>query len=287
MGTARDPIDTDPARTWVWPAGAAVLATAAIILTVSLFVGPAGIAGGRQPDREPGDRSPVLVRAWFVGRTADGPRLFAEHREFGGRPDALAWSLQSVVAGTALDPDYSSPWPRGAGVSDAHRRDEMLVVDLAGPVVRRPASMDRTTAQIALQQVVRTAQDVSGSRVPVTFRLGGRAASVVLGLDTSAPLDRAADDTVLAPVSISSPVDQSFVGDPFTVRGRASTGAARVRWELRQAGGVVRRGTASTAGCCTRAPYSFTVTAPPGTYTLVVHDQSDRASSDSKQVRIS
>ena len=54
--------------------------------------------------------------------------------------------------------------------------------------------------------------------------------------------------------------------------GRASTFEANVVWELKQGDMTVRHGFTTAQECCTLSPYSFTVTAPPGTYTLVVHD---------------
>jgi hypothetical protein len=46
-----------------------------------------------------------------------------------------------------------------------------------------------------------------------------------------------------------------------------------VQWELLRDGAVVRRGYTTARECCTLSPYTFRVTAAPGTYTLVVHDE--------------
>ena len=43
-------------------------------------------------------------------------------------------------------------------------------------------------------------------------------------------------------------------------------------WELKQGDRVVRNGFTTATECCTLSPYTFTVTHPPGDYTLVVHD---------------
>ncbi len=43
-------------------------------------------------------------------------------------------------------------------------------------------------------------------------------------------------------------------------------------WELKRGAPTVRNGFTTAEECCTLAPYSFNVTAPPGDYTLVVHD---------------
>ena len=58
----------------------------------------------------------------------------------------------------------------------------------------------------------------------------------------------------------------------FEVTGLASAFEANVVWELTQGDRVVRHGFTTAAECCTLSPYSFTVTATPGDYTLVVHD---------------
>jgi hypothetical protein len=45
-----------------------------------------------------------------------------------------------------------------------------------------------------------------------------------------------------------------------------------VVWELKRGDQVVRSGFTTAQECCTLSPYTFTVTATPGDYTLVVHD---------------
>jgi hypothetical protein len=232
------------------------------------------------------------VSVYFVGATGAGPRLFRERREFGGRPDALTWSLFNVIQGTALDPDYSSPWPSGAKVTRAQREGEVISVDLSGPVLQRPASMGREEAAIALQQVVRSAQDVTRTRLPVIFLHDGQPASTILGLPTAQPIGRTGDDGTLAPVSIASPSEQAYVTSPFTVRGHASAFEADVQWELMQGGVVVRHGFTTARECCTLSPYSFRVKAPVGAYTLVVHDENASggegtpSSMDSKKILV-
>jgi hypothetical protein len=54
----------------------------------------------------------------------------------------------------------------------------------------------------------------------------------------------------------------------------------------------VRHGFTTARECCTQSPYSFTVTAPPGDYTLVVHDTDESdgegvgTSEDTKRVKV-
>ena len=265
---------------WIWVTAGTVAATAATIGAVTLVTGPPG-AGGVVP-RPPDDHlttTPQLVTVYFVGDTGAGPRLFAERREFGGRADVLRWSLSNVVSGNAQDSDYTSRWPSGASVAGARLRYGVLSVDLHGPVVRRPAGMTRADAEVALQQVVRTAQDVSGWRGPVTFRHDGARAATVLGVPTRRPVGRSPDDVSLAPVSIGSPAEMTAVTSPFTVTGRMSS--RTVRWQLREGDTVVRQGSVTA-----RESYRFRVRAPLGTYTLVVRDGGTPASRDTKQIRV-
>jgi hypothetical protein len=265
----------------------AVAATAATIAAVSLVAGLPR-AGGADPPPPPPDGHETslsqLVTVYFVGDTAAGPRLFSERREFGGRADVLRWSLANVVDGNAQDADYGSRWPARTSVGTARLRDGVLTVDLRGPVVRRPAGMGRPAAEVSVQQVVRTAQAVSGWRGPVTFRHDGRPVATLLGVRTRRPVERLRDDETLAPVSIASPDEQTAVSSPFPVTGQTSTGDSTVRWELVQGRSVVRHGSATARRCCTMSSYRFRVGAPVGTYTLVVRDRA--GSIDTKQVRV-
>jgi hypothetical protein len=76
------------------------------------------------------------------------------------------------------------------------------------------------------------------------------------------------------------------------VKGSASAFEATVQWELLRDGTVVKHGFATARECCTLSPYTFRFSAPPGDYTLVVHDEDVSGgegtgrSSDSKQIRV-
>jgi hypothetical protein len=92
-------------------------------------------------------------------------------------------------------------------------------------------------------------------------------------------------------VWIIDPGNETTVNSPFTVTGVAATFEANVQWELKDGSRVVRRGFTTAAECCTPSPYSFAVKAPPGTYTLVVHDsdvsgKGGKVNSDTKEVTV-
>ncbi len=94
----------------------------------------------------------------------------------------------------------------------------------------------------------------------------------MLGVDTSAPVERASADSVLSTISVSTPSEGAKVPAQFEVTGQAATFEANVVWELRQGEKTVRHGFTTAAECCTLSPYKFAVSATPGDYTLIVHD---------------
>jgi hypothetical protein len=215
---------------------------------------------------------PVSVPVYYVADTNRGPRLFREFHSAAGE-HALDQAVEDAVTGHAGDPDYRTAWPSGTTMQRAQLSGGVLSVDLSGPVRDRPAGMSDATARLALQQVVYTAQGVVQNRIPVTFLVDGAPASTVLGVSTASPVSNAASDEVLAQVWVTSPAEGSTVHSPFPVEGVAASFEANVQWELRSGDTVVKRGFTTAQQCCTMAPYRFQVTAPPGEYTLVVHDE--------------
>ena len=73
-------------------------------------------------------------------------------------------------------------------------------------------------------------------------------------------------------MQVLTPSDGATLTSPFEVAGRATAFEGTVQWELRRGATAIRSGFATAAQCCTSSPYSFTVTAPPGDYTLVVRE---------------
>jgi hypothetical protein len=215
---------------------------------------------------------PVSVPVYYVADTNRGPRLFREFHSAAG-DHALDQAVEDAVTGNAGDADYRTAWPGGTTMQRAQLSGGVLSVDLSGPVRERPAGMSDTTARLALQQVVYTAQGVVQNRIPVTFLVDGTPATTVLGVPTASPVPNAAADEVLAQVWVTSPAEGSTVQSPFTVEGVAASFEANVQWELRSGDIVVKSGFTTAQQCCTMAPYRFEVMAPPGEYTLVVHDE--------------
>lgn len=216
------------------------------------------------------------VPVYYVGTTAHGKKLFREFQaqRTCGDPDCLLKaSVVAAVNGHPEDPDYQSLWPDGTTVGRVSADDNTIVVDLAAGVHDRPAGMTADDAGLAIQQLVYSAQAAVGrGRLPVQLTIQGHPTDTVLGVPTAEPLAAQSPDEVQAPVQIDNPANGAQVSGTFTVSGRAAAFEANVVWELKQGAKVVRHGFATAQECCTLSPYEFEVTAPPGAYTLVVHD---------------
>ena len=258
-------------RPWTWAAGGAVAATAATIAAVGLLTSGLGPSGGAGPAPAPSGAMPLrTVSVYFVGD--DEPtRLFSEQRRVFA-PVALQEALADAVQGVAFDPDYTSQWPAGV-LHGAAVTGRSIAISLDRAAVTRPRGMSRAAAEAAVQQLVLTAQDATRRRLPVRFLVHGKPARTVLGVRVDGAVAGRRDDSVLAAVSVRSPAQGATVTSPFTVTGKASAFEANVQWELTQGDTVVRRGFTTARECCTLSPYSFRVSAPPGVYTLAVHDE--------------
>jgi spore germination protein GerM len=232
------------------------------------------------------------VPVYYVGDTAAGPRLFAEtHLVDGVSGSDLDAAVQEALASPPIDPDYST-WASADGLSASASSDgTTITIDLSAEV-QRPAGMDAETARVSLQSLIWTAGAAADTAAPVRFTVAGQPADRVLGVDTSAPLERAGAESVLATVSVSSPSEGATVPSQFEVRGQAATFEANVVWELKQGDTVVRKGFATAQECCRLSGYTFRVTAPPGDYTLVVRDTDESdgegigTSEDTKQISV-
>lgn len=246
---------TNP-RTWFLGALGAAAATAAVITAIVVIgnddpentndPGPATegpsetVSGGEDPTQtpgddptgepEPGEAAPV----YWVGDTARGLGLYREWTPSTG--DLLEFSVTAAVDGTPLDPDYSSGWPESAGVASASTDGNEITVDLSGDIHDRPAGMSAEEAQIAIDQLIYTAQAaVSEGRLPVRLTLDGGITDQVLGVPTSEPLSEGAFFETLSLVNLDSPAEGAVItGDTLEVSGVANSFEANVIVKLQR-----------------------------------------------------
>lgn len=286
-------------RTWlVIPAAAVAVAVivGGIVLMVhssappprSVKPNPTGIPTNSRTDGPVVARN-VTVPVYFLGDTTAGTRLFREFRSYEG---VVGWSkLRVAVSGSVLgdttDPDYRTAFPKGTS-AQASQDGDTVIVDLRSDADLTSSLRD---GQMAVQAIVYTVDAVLQQPTPVRFQINGSPADTVLGVDTSQPVRRKNVDEVQAPVWIIDPGNQAGVSSPFKVTGLAATFEANVVWELKDGNRVVRHGFATAKECCTPSPYAFTVKAPPGSYTLVVHDTDESGggravNSDSREITV-
>jgi hypothetical protein len=234
----------------------------------------------------------LAVPVYYVGTTASGPRLFSEtHQLTGVTGTDLQAAVDEALSGSPTDPDYANPFESLGLSAQAAVADGAVTIDFSA-APERPAGMSDEEAQMAVQSLVWTADAAAKATGPVQLTVAGSPADRVLGVPSSAPVDRAGADSVLSTVSITAPAQDATVPTTFEVTGQASTFEANVVWELKQGNTVVRHGFTTASQCCTLSPYTFTVTATPGDYTLVVHDTDESdgegvgTSRDTKDVRV-
>jgi Immunoglobulin-like domain of bacterial spore germination/Sporulation and spore germination len=222
------------------------------------------------------DTETRAVPVYYVGATAHGKKLYREFQsqQICGTDDCLLTaSTVAALSGDPADHDYTASWPSGTGISDVSFEGGTLTISLSGDVHDRPGGTSAADAELAVQQLIYSAQAGLGQgRPPVQLLIDGKHTDTVLGVPASEPLAAASPDDVLAPVQVDSPTNGATVSQTFTVTGRAATFEANVVWELTEDGKVVKHGFTTAQECCTLSPYSFKVTAPPGSYTLTVHD---------------
>lgn len=274
-------------RRWIAPTLAAAAAMALVVGGLGWMLrdndSPTGSPSPGPATSPTGDATgaPLVQRAvpvYYAGQAARGTRLYREfqRREVCETDGCLATaSITAALTGPAEDPDYRTLWPQGATVHAVEAGADQIRIDLRGDLHDRPAGMSAADAELAVQQLVYSAQAGFGNgRVPVQLVLDGKHTDTVLGVPASEPLAAASELDVLAPVQVSAPADgQTVKAGAVKVEGVAATFEANVVWEILVGGdAVVASGHTTAAECCRLAPYSFTVDLEPGAYTLVVHD---------------
>jgi hypothetical protein len=289
-------------RPWLYAVGGAVVATAATVAAVAALTGspqttsldadPATTSQSPteeparteadEPTEEASTPTPppasaepqATLPAYFVRDTPQGLRLTREFQSVEVPDGPQTEAVRLAVTGQAIDPDYRTGWPAGSDVSSVSVDGGTITVDLTGAVQDRPGGMSQEQAELAVQQVVYTAQAVvAQGRLPVRLTIDGAGTDQVLGVPASEPVSNASENETLALVSVSSLSDGETVRDRLVVSGVANSFEATVPWEVRQGDRVVVRGFATADGWMDKLyPWTTPVNVSrlsPGTYTFV------------------
>lgn len=177
----------------------------------------------------------VAVPAYYAGAAPGGLALY---REF-GQADAgekLVDALRLAANGDPVDPDYRSLWPKVAILS-AEATDDLITIDIGDTKLHeRPSGMTEREAQLAIEQLIYTAQGTAGhGRLPVQFLLDGKHSDTVLGVPTSEPLANASVLKTLAHVNLTTPAEGDEIdGDTLEVSGVANSFEANVVVQLQR-----------------------------------------------------
>lgn len=224
---------------------------------------------------EPTDSTPQpgsAVPVYYVGDTPMGPRLY---REFHANPDdeEVVSLAVSQALGQALDPDYRTGWPAGTEATQFGLTPDLLTVNLEGELHDLPAGMTAEQAQLAIEQLIYTAQAAyQQGRVPVQFMLNGSRTDQILGQPASEPLANGPENDVLSLVSVTSPSEGATVSGSFEASGRANSFEATVPWQILRGDTVVKTGFSTAEGSMDKLyPWQTTVDVSdlaPGRYTF-------------------
>ncbi|MFC7360229.1 Gmad2 immunoglobulin-like domain-containing protein [Nocardioides astragali] len=310
-------------RGW-WATGGVALVAASVVTALALTTG----GTPRSEDPDPAEPTPTRTTAtngprpeqeprarpvYYLGDTPDGPRLYREFRPLAGDPlqvavDAAIGRGQDDRSLAPLDPDYWVPWPETTWAGAIVDYDEGVIeISLAASPfagdpetdLRSRGTLSQAEAELAVEQVIRTAQAAVQERLPVRFLLYNEITDQVLGVPTSEPLAEGSDLEVLAHVSLSDPSDGATVDndDPFTVKGLGNSYEGNIVTEIQRHEGVVEivQMEPAIAGTYEDKLFPFEVTfdltdVPPGDY-LVTSRTDDpsgeaRFHTDSRRITI-
>ncbi|HXH78345.1 hypothetical protein [Nocardioides sp.] len=232
-----------------WPYAAGALLAVAASLTAFAVLGdytpPSAVDSGTSTSRSPspsatssgsatGVPSETVAVYYLSWGGDDGPKLYTEYRTVPAK-NALSEAVAAAVEGAPLSSSYYSGWPQASGTFlGATLSGDVIKVEVGDPAVlaepgyqtgvptccrgRWPSTARK--AELAIQQVIYTAQAAVGERLPVQFVYQGNPVAEVLGVPTSEPLANAPVLDTLSHVSITTPegmvVDND---DPFVVEG--------------------------------------------------------------------
>lgn len=266
-------------RRWPYAAGGAALAIAASV-TAFAVIGqdntPRATDPGTSANETPSLTGPsTTVAVYYVNDTVDGPRLSREFVDVVGNP--LEQAVELAMTGDPQDPDYFRAWPDSAG--------GLASVEVSGGVIRIEvedgalADYDwpAGVGEMAIQQVIYSAQAAAGDRMPVQFVHDGNPVAQVLSQPTSEPLAEGPLLQTLTHVSLTTPTEGMLVDndEPLVVEGVGNSFEGNIVTTVQTWDGEVVAGPEpAIAGWGEDKLFPFEVTfdlsdVPPGEYAVV------------------
>ncbi len=248
-------------------------------------VGPASTSSGTatgdasdSPSPSPSDTAsaepstPVAIEGdvyvYYVMDDGQSPRLYREQRPNPGM-DPVTAALSTMFAEPALDPDYTSPWPKNTGVVDYSVEGDVATVN-----VSRFVSVGAAVESAAVQQLVYTV--TANDKAVKQVRLLVEGKTPASGhQDWSQPISRAPMLDVQGLIWLLTPTQGATVTSTVDFTGYGTAFEATISWELRQGGKVVDEGTVQGGSNGEFGEFSGTIeNVPSGTYELRAFESS-------------
>ncbi|HVF20656.1 MAG TPA: GerMN domain-containing protein [Mycobacteriales bacterium] len=197
-------------------------------------------ASSESPVGEPGS-TPTAVASeapgtataaiYYLVDTSRGPRLQREFRQVSRSTTPIHASVDAMLHLAPLDRDYTSLWPKATKLRAIDVDADLATVDLSGDAAKgnSGAAFEATS----LQQLVYTVTAADPTVKRVQLLIDGKPRETLWGHATAdEPMPRASHIETLAPVSISTPNEDSTVGGTFTISGTATVFEANVQWKV-------------------------------------------------------
>lgn len=230
-------------------------------------------SGSQSPTEAPSsalteDPASSALAVYYLGDGARGPVLFREFQQV-SVSDPLNDAVNLAIRGTAQDPDYYSAWTSGT-TAKATSDGSLITVDVSSAMA---VSDDPRINELAIQQVIYTAQAAVQDRLPVLFTVNGQPAPTVLGVPTNEPLANAPVLKTLSLMSITSPAEGEKVSGTLKASGVNNSFEATVSWQILSKDEVVLEGAGIAEGWMGEKLFPWEVTIDitsltPGTYTF-------------------
>lgn len=199
-----------------------------------------------------------------------GPRLAREPREID--PDnPIKSALEAMIAGP-VDPDYSTPWPKGTRVLEVSQSGDEITVNLSSEA--RKANVGACCERVMVHQLVWTATEVSDPEASVMILIDGQPAGETWGhMSWDKAVKRGDPLEDLLTVSIDSLAEGAKVSSPLTVTGQAIAFEATLPWVLKSGdGSVIKEEVTYTLEGQQFSPWRLTLELEPGSYVLEMHE---------------
>lgn len=209
------------------------------------------------------------VYVYYVMDDGRALRLYREQRPNIGM-DPWTMALTTMLFEPALDPDYSSPWPKGTQVLSYSAEDDVATVNLSDFV-----SVGAKAEDVAVQQLVYTVTANSPGLRGVRLRVNGETPPSGHA-DWSEPVERAPMVDVQGLIWLLGPTEGETVSSPVQITGYGTAFEATISWQVRREGSdtVVAEGFTQGGANGEFGEFSDAVELEPGTYEMRAFESS-------------